>query len=79
VDDAQVSSWRCHGARLYLTAKPSYVGVDVDGLACPQHCPTIYDCQTRGQSFLSDAALSCHVAVGSGAFLGDAKPPGLDI
>jgi hypothetical protein len=25
---------------LYLYAKPSLVGVDVDGLACPLHCPT---------------------------------------
>jgi hypothetical protein len=28
-----VASWH----RLYLVAKPSHVGVDVDGLACPLH------------------------------------------
>jgi hypothetical protein len=27
--------------RLYLTANPSRVRVDVDGLACPLHHPTI--------------------------------------
>jgi hypothetical protein len=64
---------------LYLAAKPSLVGVDMDGLACPLHHPTVCSCQTRGQSFLSGAALSRHAAMGGGAFLGDAKPPGLDI
>jgi hypothetical protein len=33
----------------------------------------------RGQSFLPGAALSHHVVVGGGAFLGGVKPPGLDI
>jgi hypothetical protein len=33
---------------LYLAAKPSHVGVDVDGLACPMHRPTVYNFQTRG-------------------------------
>jgi hypothetical protein len=28
--------------RLYLVAKPSYVGVDVDGLPCPLHYPMVY-------------------------------------
>jgi hypothetical protein len=39
-----VASW----CRLYLAAKPSHMGVDVDGLAYPLHRPTIYNCQTRG-------------------------------
>jgi hypothetical protein len=64
---------------LYLAAKPSHVGVDVDRLACPLHRPTAYSHQSRGQSFLSAAALSHHVVVDDGAFLGVAKPPGLDI
>jgi hypothetical protein len=64
---------------LYLTAKPSHVGVDVNRLACPLHRPMFCGRQTRGQGFLSGTALSRHVVVGCGAFLGDAKPPGLDI
>jgi hypothetical protein len=54
---------------LYLPAKPSHVGVDVDGLACPLHHPmTFYH------------ALSCLVAaMGGDVFLGDVKPPSLDI
>jgi hypothetical protein len=36
VDDDRDSSWRhCIVAWLYLTAKPSQVGADVDGLDCP--------------------------------------------
>jgi hypothetical protein len=27
--------------RLYLAAKPSHMGVDVDGLACPLHRPIV--------------------------------------
>jgi hypothetical protein len=27
---------------LYLVAKPSHVGVDVDGLAYSLHCPTVF-------------------------------------
>jgi hypothetical protein len=65
--------------RFYLTAKSSHVGVDVDGLACPLHHTMICNHQTRGQSFLSGAALSHRAAVGNGAFSGGAKPPGLDI
>jgi hypothetical protein len=33
-----VALWR----QLYLVAKPSHVGVDVDGLACPLHRPMGY-------------------------------------
>jgi hypothetical protein len=60
---------------LYLAAKPSHVGADVDGLACFLHRPTVYSCQMGGQRFVTGASLSYHIAVGSGAFLGDAKPP----
>jgi hypothetical protein len=48
--------------RLYLTAKPSNVGVDVDGLSCPLHCPTVYGCQTTAQSSLSGTVLPYLVA-----------------
>jgi hypothetical protein len=34
-------------------------GVDVDGLACPLHRPTVRSYQTRGQSLLSGTILSC--------------------
>jgi hypothetical protein len=34
--------------RLYLVAKPSHVGVNVDGLACPLHRLMAYSCQMRG-------------------------------
>jgi hypothetical protein len=74
VDDARVGRWRHSHDGLYLTAKPSHMGVDVDGLAYPLHRPMVCDHQTRGQSFLSDAALSHHAAVGSGAFLRVATP-----
>jgi hypothetical protein len=61
-----------------LVAKSSYAGVDVDGLACPLYHSTAYNCQMRGHGFLPGTVLSRHVAVGGGALLGDAKPPGLD-
>jgi hypothetical protein len=36
VDDALDDSWRrCFMSWLYLATKPSHVGVNVDGLACP--------------------------------------------
>jgi hypothetical protein len=62
----------------HLAAKPSHVGVDVDGLASPLHRPTTYNYQMRGHD-LSGAALSSRAIVGCGAFLGDAKPSDLDI
>jgi hypothetical protein len=70
-----VASWH----RLYLAVKPSQVGVDVDGLACPLHRRTACSHQSRGYNFLSGAALSHHVAVGGGTFPVGAKPLGLDI
>jgi hypothetical protein len=45
----------------------------------PLHHPMIYNHHTRGQGFLSGAALSHHAVVGGRAFPGHAKPPGLDI
>jgi hypothetical protein len=70
-----VASWHW----LYLAAKPSHVGVNVDGLACPLHRPMVYNHQTRRHDFLSNAALTHHVVVGNGAFPGEAKPSGSDI
>jgi hypothetical protein len=49
VDDTRDDS--CRGSFmvwLYLVAKPSHVGIDVDGLSCPLHRPTIRSCQMRG-------------------------------
>jgi hypothetical protein len=65
--------------QLCLAATPSHVGVDVDGLDCSLHSPMAYNRQTRGHGFLSGVALSHHAAVGSGTFLGDVWPLGLDI
>jgi hypothetical protein len=50
VDDARVGSWRRRCAGLYLSAKPSHMRLDVDGLACPLHHPMVCGCHTRGQS-----------------------------
>jgi hypothetical protein len=65
--------------QLYLAAKPSHVGVNVDGLASPLHGLVVCNRQTRGQGFLSGTTFSRHAVVVGGAFSGDAKPPGLDI
>jgi hypothetical protein len=49
VDDARDGSWRCcFTTLLYLVAKPSHVGVDVDRLTCPLHRPMACGRQTRG-------------------------------
>jgi hypothetical protein len=45
---------------LYLAAKPSYKGVNVDELACSLHCPKTCNCQMRGQGLLLGAVLSHH-------------------
>jgi hypothetical protein len=55
------------------------MGADVDGLACFLHHPTICGCHTMGQSFMTSVAPSHRATMGGGAFLGDAKHPGLDI
>jgi hypothetical protein len=55
----------------------------VDGLAFPLDRPMANSCQSRGQCFLSGAALSHPAIVDSGTFPGGggggAKPLGLDI
>jgi hypothetical protein len=80
VDDVWDNSWRhCFVVPALLAARPSHVGVHVDGLACPLHCPMSCSLQTRGLNFLSGAVLSRHVAIGGGAFSGDAKLLSLDI
>jgi hypothetical protein len=61
--------------RLCLLAKPSYVGVNVGGLAHPLHRPTAHSFQTRGQGLLPDAILFCHCS-GQWRLSGDVKPPG---
>jgi hypothetical protein len=61
VDDARDGSWRrCFAILLYLAAKPSHVGVDVDRLACPLHRPMACGRQTRGQGLLPGVILSRH-------------------
>jgi hypothetical protein len=52
-----VASW-CWS---YLAAKSSHVRVDVDGSACPLHCPTIHSYQVRVQGLMLGAALSRRV------------------
>jgi hypothetical protein len=59
-----------------LTAKPSHVRIDVDGLACPLHRPTACSRQTRGYGLLSDAVLSCQAIVGGGNGI---RPLGLSV
>jgi hypothetical protein len=45
VDDAQDVFLRgSFTAWLYLAAKPSHVGVNVDGLAYLLHCPMVHSC-----------------------------------
>jgi hypothetical protein len=64
MDDAQDDSWRGNFmAWLYLVAKPSHTGVDVDRLACPLHHPTVCSCQMRGQSLPPGIVLSLQKAV----------------
>jgi hypothetical protein len=79
VEGAWDGSWSCHLAILYLAAKPSHMGANVDGLACSLHRPMVYSHQRGGQSFLTGIAPSHHAVVGGGAFPGDVKPLGLDI
>jgi hypothetical protein len=55
---------------LYLVAKPSHVGADVDGLACSLHHPTVCSRQRGGQSFLISDAPSCHAVMGGAIFSG---------
>jgi hypothetical protein len=58
MDDARDDSWRgSFVVWLYLVAKPSHVGVDVDALACPLHRPMVHSCQMSGQGLPPGAVL----------------------
>jgi hypothetical protein len=60
MDDARDDSWRAtFMVWIYLVAKPSHMGVDVDGLGCPLHCPMVHSCQTRGHGLPPGVVLSC--------------------
>jgi hypothetical protein len=49
VDYARDDSCRgSFAAWFYLAAKSSHVGVDMDGLACRLHYPTVHSCQSMG-------------------------------
>jgi hypothetical protein len=63
-------------AWLYLTTKPSHVGVDVDGLACSLHHPMACSRQTMGQGLLQGTVLSSRCS-GRWHLSGDVKPLGL--
>jgi hypothetical protein len=53
VDDAQDDSWRgSFAVWLYLVAKPSHMGFDVDGPAYRLHRPTVRSFQTGGHDLL---------------------------
>jgi hypothetical protein len=56
--------------QLYLAAKPSHMGVDVDELACPLHRPVACCHQMWGQGFLSSMVISHRVIVGGAISLG---------
>jgi hypothetical protein len=64
---------------IFLVAKPSHVGADVDNLAYSLHHPTVCSHQRDGQSFLIGSASSYHAVVGGDVFPGNAKPLGLYI
>jgi hypothetical protein len=59
---------------LYLAAKPSHVGANVDGLACSLHHPTAYNHQRGGHCCLTGDVLSHRSAVGGGPFPGVRSP-----
>jgi hypothetical protein len=66
VDDTQDDSWRgSFMTLLYLVAKPSHVGVDVDRLAYPLHRPTVHSCQMREQGLRLGIVLSLQQEVTS--------------
>jgi hypothetical protein len=64
---------------LYLAAKPSQVGANVDGLACSLHHPKPYSHKRGGKCCLTSVVLSRRSVVSGGPFSGGAKPLGLDI
>jgi hypothetical protein len=66
VDNTQDDSWRgSFMTLLYLVAKHSHVGVDVDRLAYPLHRPTVHSCQTREQGLRPGIVLSLQQGVTS--------------
>jgi hypothetical protein len=66
VDDARDGSWRHYfTVWLYLAAKPSHVGVDMDGLAYPLHRLTACSYQP--------SVVSSHRCSGGGASPGDVR------
>jgi hypothetical protein len=60
---------------LYLAAKPSHLGVDVDGLAYSLHWPTVCSFQMRGLGLLPGTVLSCRCSR-RWHLSGDVKLPG---
>jgi hypothetical protein len=77
VDDARDVSWIGSFIMwLYLAAKPSHVGINVDGLARPLYCPTVRSYQTRGYDLPPGVVLSCRYSR-LRRFSGDVQLPGL--
>jgi hypothetical protein len=78
VDDAQEGTCgRCFVGQPCLVAKPMSGSIWMGWLA-PYSDQWPATVQTRGQSFLSCAVLSCHAVVDNGALQGDTQPPVLD-
>jgi hypothetical protein len=76
---AQDDSWSCRFLiYLYVAAKPSHMGADVNGLTCCLHFPMVCSGQMRGQGILTSVAPSHYAVVGGEPFRG-ARSPGLDI
>jgi hypothetical protein len=56
---------------LFLVAKPSHMGAEVDGLAYTLHRPTVHSCQPRGQDPPIRHCLVLSLLIGSGAYRGE--------
>jgi preprotein translocase subunit Sec63 len=69
VDDARYDSSR------YLTAKPSHVGVNVNGLAYPLHQHMVCSFQMKGYGLMLGVVLSYRCS-GWWRFSEDVKQPG---
>jgi hypothetical protein len=77
VAGTQDGSWSHHCfAWLYMVVNPSHMGADVDGVAYFLHRPMVYNCQMRGQRFLTGATPSRHTVVGGGIFPEGCEAPG---
>jgi hypothetical protein len=77
MDNAWDDAWRGSFITwLYLAAKPSHVGVDVDGLACPLHRPMVRTNQMRGQGLPPGVVFSCCYSR-RWRLSRDVNPPGL--